>query len=95
MHHPKRVRHDSTARTSIRVSQHRDRRHRRAGGGRTRYPEATFGLLEPDEAHEVIEADEQEHPRTARRTLSRMLDGDDFSKATRRSLAETGTVVAF
>jgi deazaflavin-dependent oxidoreductase (nitroreductase family) len=63
--------------------------------GRTRYPGATFRKLEPDEAYGIIESYERAHARTAKRTLPRMLDGYDFSEASRRKLAETGTIVAF
>ncbi len=63
--------------------------------GRTRYPGADFRLLEPDEAYDVLEAYEQDHPGTAKRTLPRMLEGYDFGEEMRRELAEVGTIVAF
>lgn len=62
---------------------------------RTRYQGATFRRLETDEAYDVIEAYEQQHPRTARRTLPRMLAGYDFTHESRRTLAGVGTIVAF
>jgi deazaflavin-dependent oxidoreductase (nitroreductase family) len=62
---------------------------------RKRYTDATFRLLAPDEAFDVIAGYETEHPGTARRTLTRMLEGYDFSDPMRRQLAQTGTIVAF
>jgi len=63
--------------------------------GWRRYAAASMRTLEPDEAFDVIEAYETQHPRTAKRTLPRMLAGYDFSAQMRRELAETSTVVAF
>jgi hypothetical protein len=63
--------------------------------GRTRYPGATFLLLAPDQAYEALAAYEQRHPRTAHRTLPRMLDGYDFTAARRHELAATCTIIAF
>jgi len=63
--------------------------------GRERYPGATFRLLQPDEAFEILEAYETEHPGTAKRTLTRMLEGYDFSDEMRRQLAQSSTIVAF
>ena len=62
---------------------------------RSRYPGATFRLLEVDESYDVLAEYEQKHPRAAKRNLPRMLDGYDFSDEMRRELAETGTIVAF
>lgn len=63
--------------------------------GRRRYPGAAFRPLEPEEAYEILEAYEAEHPSTAKRTLPRMLEGYDFSDEMRRDLAQTATIVAF
>ncbi len=63
--------------------------------GRRRYDKATFRLIQPDEAYEVLEHYEVEHERTARQTLPRMLPGYDFGASARRTLAETGTIIAF
>jgi deazaflavin-dependent oxidoreductase (nitroreductase family) len=63
--------------------------------GHKRYSSATFHLLDPDETYAVLEAYEQQHPGTAKRTLPRMLDDYDFSDEKRRELAEIGTIVAF
>ena len=63
--------------------------------GGSRYAGASFRVVEPDEAFEVLADYEREHPGTARQTLPRTLEGYDFSEAMRRQLAETGTLVAF
>jgi hypothetical protein len=63
--------------------------------GRRRYDDATMRLVQPDKAFEIIEHYEQEHPKTAKRTLPRMLEGYDFGDEMRRQLAEIGTIVAF
>ena len=63
--------------------------------GSTRYGGATFRVVEPDEAFEVLTDYEREHPKTARQTLPRTIDGYDFSDTMRRQLAEAGTLVAF
>jgi deazaflavin-dependent oxidoreductase (nitroreductase family) len=63
--------------------------------GRKRYPGASFRVLEPDEATEILARYEQEHPGTAKRTLPRMLPGYDGSEAMRQQLAASATIVAF
>ena len=63
--------------------------------GRTRYPGATFRVIEADEAYEVLVDYEREHPRTARQTLTRTLPGYDFSDEMRRQLADDSTLLAF
>ncbi len=63
--------------------------------GRTRYDGASFRVIEPDEAYGVLERYEDEHKRTAKQTLPRMFPGYDFGEATRRALAEAGTMIAF
>jgi deazaflavin-dependent oxidoreductase (nitroreductase family) len=63
--------------------------------GRRRYDGATFRLIQPDEAYEVLSRYEQDHPKTAKRTLPQMLEGYDGSDEMRRQVAEIGTMVAF
>jgi len=63
--------------------------------GRRRYDGATFRLIQPDEAYEVLDRYEQDHPKTAKRTLPRMLKGYDGSDEMRRQVAEIGNIVAF
>lgn len=63
--------------------------------GRERYPGADFRVLDPDEAFEVLTDYEREHPRTARQTLTRMMEDYDFSDEKRQQLAEDGTMLAF
>lgn len=63
--------------------------------GRTRYSSAAFRVLEADEAFAILDGYETDHPRTAKSTLPRMLEGYDFSDEMRRELAESGTIVAF
>jgi len=63
--------------------------------GRERYPGASFRVLGPDGAAEILARYEQEHPGTAKRTLPRMLPGYDGSEAMRQELAASATIVAF
>ena len=63
--------------------------------GRLRYDDVAFRVLQPDEACAVIADYETAHPRTATKTLPRMLPGYDFSQEARRRLAESGVIVAF
>ncbi len=63
--------------------------------GRARFGRATFRLLGPEEAVTVLARYEAEHPRTAKRTLPRMMPGYDFSEASRRTLASSSTLIAF
>ncbi len=63
--------------------------------GRHRYGSVTFRVVEPDEADEILARYEREQPRTAKRTLPRMLEGYDSSDEMRRQLAASGTIVAF
>lgn len=63
--------------------------------GGTRYPGAEFRVIEPDEAFEVLADYEREHPKAAKQTLPRMMEGYDFGDEMRRRLAEDGTLIAF
>ena len=63
--------------------------------GRRRYAGASFRLLDPDEAYDILLAYETEHPGTAKRTLPRMLAGYDFGEGMRCELAQSGTLIAF
>ena len=63
--------------------------------GRRRYEGATFRVIEPDEAYDVLERYEVEHKRTAKQMLPRISPDYDFSQNARRTLAEAGTIIAF
>lgn len=63
--------------------------------GRDRYQDVSLRSLGPDESFDVLARYELEHPHTAKRTLTRMLPGYDFSNESRRKLAEEGLIVAF
>lgn len=56
---------------------------------------ATFRVVEPDEAYEILADYEQHHRRAAEFFFPRMYEGYDFTDKARRALAESGVVVAF
>ncbi len=62
---------------------------------RERYADVPFRKIDADEAFDVLARYEQEHARTAKQTLTRMLPGYDFSDESRRQLADEATIVAF
>ena len=52
-------------------------------------------IVDADEADGILSNYEKAHPRLARFFMPRMYPGYDFTDESRRTLAATGTIVAF